>query len=103
MRRAITTATLTAMMSASASAQDRDAAFKTAATHIVTAHECAKATGDNSRKAKALEMQRARLVASGYEPEAAAAAIMEISSYLRDDATQLTEDMCASLLAMMEK
>lgn len=103
MKKTIATAALTALMGASASAQERDAAFKTAATHIVTAHECAKVTGDNSRKTRAFEIQRERLIAAGYEPGKADATITEISSYLKDDPTQLNEQMCASLLTMMEK
>jgi hypothetical protein len=103
MKRTIATAALTAMMGAPTSAQERDAAFKAAATHIVTAHECEKVTGKRGRKAKAVDIQRERLVASGYEPEKADATIAEINNYLKDDATQLTEEMCASLLTMMEK
>lgn len=103
MKYTIAAVTLTAAMTTGASAQERDAAFKAAAAHIVTAHECAKITGDIEREVRATEIQKVRLVASGYTSESAEAAIAEINSYLKDDETKLTADMCTALLSMMEQ
>lgn len=103
MKYQLTAITLLAAMAGGAVAQERDAAFKAAAAHIVTAHECAKVTDDTNRKNKALEMQRDRLIAAGYEPARAETAIAEITDHLKNGETKVTAEMCNALLSMMEK
>jgi hypothetical protein len=95
---AIAVATATA-----ATAQERDAAFKKAAAHLVTAHECGKATGDAKPFDKALIVERERLTAFGYSEEKAEAAIAEIRSYLTESKPQMTAEFCKDILKMMEK